>query len=89
MAEMQVRAIAKGEWESKAGHRTRKSNPVFAGLIEMVQKHGGAVIEGVETPQAAKTLQSSLAAVGRRAGFPLTSSYNAAEKILLVVKREA
>lgn len=86
---MQVRAIGKGEWEKKAGKRTRKSNPVFEGLIQMVREHGGAVIEGVETPQAAKTLQSSLAAVGRKAGFPLTSSYNAQEKILLVVKREA
>lgn len=86
---MQVRAIKQGEWEQKAGHRTRKSNPVFAGLIEMVTKHGGAVIEGVETKAAAKNLQSSLAAVGRRAGFPLTSSYNEQTKELLVVKREA
>lgn len=86
---MQVRAIKSGEWEKKANHRTRRANPVFAALIELIEKNGGAVIEGVETREAAKTLQSSLAAVGRRAGTPLTSSYSADTKELLVVARKA
>lgn len=86
---MNVRPLAKGEWEKKANKRTRQVNPVYEQIIALVKEHGAVAVDGIETAKAAKTMQSNLAALGRRGGIQFSSSYSAETKELLIKRREA